>query len=151
MNGYDLLGKAMRGEIEEGQEFETTIWVGEVIYYKQFIKFDRQCFEWVKPFEGNTVTWTIERLNQKYDKVKDKPQLDEWEKETCKRLLTKGYKWITRDEDGQLFADIEKQIKDTDWGWWAGCEDKEFVKLFDGFNFITWADEEPTLIEWLLE
>ena len=68
------------------------------------------------------------------------------------RSMDKKYKWIARDEGGDLFIYCEKPIKkESFWvskmfiDWWGICM---FNHLF---LFIKWEDEEPYLIEDLLK
>ena len=98
--------------------------------------------------------WTFKYLKAEWEKVEPKHELDEWEKETCQRLLAKGYKWIARDEeeeneDAILCAYSKKPKKDTCYVGWGSCG--EYTEIFDGFDFVQWEDAEPTSMPWLLE
>ena len=149
MTGYELLGMAMRGEIEDGTMFARVEKISRYI-----IKFESSMFT---DGYNKAVTWSIYNLNAEWEltvEKKPKPQLDDWEKETCRRLLAKGYKWIARDScsiyNTELFAYDSKPFRDNDdvldvrWNY----DGNAFDVL--GFDFITWEDSEPTSIEWLL-
>lgn len=78
---------------------------------------------------------------------KEKPQLTEDEK-IILRNLSKKSKWIARSNFGIIWIFEDKPFK-AELGW-IGCVlfDLPFENLF---NFIKWEDEEPYLIEDLLE
>lgn len=58
------------------------------------------------------------------------------------------YSYITRERDGALFIYKDKPVKTT---YYWNCSDVNDFKYFnDLFPFIKWEDEEPTLIEKLL-
>ena len=142
MNGYELLGKMMNGEIEEGDRFAR---VEKVLRYT--IIYRGSMF--INDYDAKSTNWTIYNLTSKWERVEleePKPRLDDWEKETCKRLLAKGYKWIARDSCTCLFAySLKPDKRGSHWD-----DDNDSVIVFDGFDFITWEDKEPTSIEWLL-
>ena len=151
MNGYELLGKMMNGEIEEGDRFAR---VEKVLRYT--IIYRGSMF--INDYDAKSTNWTIYNLTSKWERVEleePKPRLDDWEKETCKRLLAKGYKWIVRDGDGALYSFKDIPYKNEEWSDWMNEENGEYngkgyIGVIDGFNFITWEDKEPTSIEWLL-
>ena len=139
MTGYELLGMAMRGEIKKMTEYKCD---------KTAILFDiiKERFVW-RGGVANFI-WTVDALNAEWEKVEPKPKLDDWEKETCRRLLAKGYKWICRDKEGMIYIYSYKPNRENNF--WKPSKFSKFIYIFDGFDFITWEDSEPTSIEWLL-
>ena len=79
---------------------------------------------------------------------KEKPKLTEDEKAIL-RNLPKDYKWIARDKCGTICAFIDKPHK-TGLGW-SGNFFGALVLFEHLFQFIKWEDDEPYLIEELLE
>lgn len=72
------------------------------------------------------------------------------EEKVILKNINKDYKWIARDVDGQLFVYSDKPIKLTNcWGRYR-YESSLYVysHLFTG---VKWEDEEPYLIEDLLQ
>ena len=140
MTGLELLGFLACGRLKERDSFvRLDEWKNMIITVRDgnFIDY------WDKQ-----MTWSEHNLNAEwevYEEEEPKPKLDDWEKETCKRLLAKGYKWITRDKDEGLFADEDKSTKAKALWLCMQC-----VEIIDGFDFIKWEDKEPTSIEWLL-
>ena len=75
------------------------------------------------------------------------------EKETLTELWNAGYKYIARDEGGNLFiyssSKIEKFMSE-----WCYNDDKgvhfSFAFFNNLFKMVKWEDEEPTLISDLL-
>ena len=135
MTGYELLGMAMRGEIEHGEKFKNS---GRS--YFDEIKWDGSLFEPPIPY---VMCWSLKDLNADWYKVEPKPILDDWEKETCERLLAKKYVRLLRQWDGVLCA---YDYFDED----PYTERHSFVTIFDGFDFIKSADTEYVDIDWLL-
>ena len=78
---------------------------------------------------------------------KEKPQLNEDEK-VILRSLPKEYKWIARDLSGMVYIFIERPEKGQ--AIWYGCG-QPMIPFYHLFQFIQWEDEEPYLIEELLE
>lgn len=59
------------------------------------------------------------------------------------RNLPEQYKWIARDEDGDVFVYIEKPAKNSE-GWVADMGDTKSITFFNHiFQSIQWSDEEP--------
>ena len=79
------------------------------------------------------------------------PKITEDEK-VILRNIYKEYKWITRDEEGDLAVHNVKPYKSPEF--WVSESDIawEYLVPFNNlFQFIKWEDEEPYLIEDLLE
>ena len=82
---------------------------------------------------------------------KETPKLNEDEK-VILRNLPKEYKWITRDEEGDLAVHNVKPYKSPEF--WVSESDIawEYLVPFNNlFQFIKWEDEEPYSIEDLLK
>ena len=79
---------------------------------------------------------------------KENPKLNEDEKAILKVLLNEKYKWIARDKNDWLYVYASKPKKGITIWENTGSPMMPFVHLF---NFIKWEDEEPYLIEALLE
>lgn len=80
---------------------------------------------------------------------KEKPTLTEAEKIILGNI-DKKYKYITRDEDNDLYIFVDKPIKDN-CGMWRGYSYKSINMFNSLFKFIEWTDDEPYLIEDLLK
>ena len=81
---------------------------------------------------------------------KEKPQFTEDEK-VILRNLPKEYKWIARDEEGDLAVHNVKPYKSPEF--WVSESDIawEYLVPFNNlFQFIKWEDDEPYSIEELL-
>ena len=78
---------------------------------------------------------------------KEEPKLNEYEKAIL-RDLPKEYKWIARDLSGMVYIFIERPEKGQ--AIWYGCG-QPMIPFYHLFQFIQWEDEEPYLIEELLE
>ena len=82
------------------------------------------------------------------DRGDSKPKLTEVEC-TILENIPKEYKYIARDEDGELYIDENKPSKDENGRWYGFGED---FRVFNHlFNFIKWEDSEPNKIEELLD
>lgn len=81
-------------------------------------------------------------------KRKEKPKLTEDERTILENIEEK-YKWIARDENGQLDVFGTKPYKDSDY--WVNDSGFCTTPFTDLFQFIKWEDEEPYLIEELLK
>ena len=90
----------------------------------------------------NCVACKIDWLN------KEKITLMEAERVILKNI-NKNYKWIARDEDGQLNIYYQEPIKREDY-WAEGIATTEFWAFEHLFQFITWEDEQAYNIEELL-
>lgn len=66
------------------------------------------------------------------------------------RNLDKKYKWIARDENGELYIYIGEPFKDYDL-WRNGVDSCYFLLFNHLFQFIKWEDKEPYNIEELLK
>lgn len=78
---------------------------------------------------------------------KEKPKLTEDEKAIL-RNSPKEYKWIARDLSGMVYIFIERPEKGQ--AIWYGCG-QPMIPFYHLFQFIKWEDDEPYLIEDLLE
>lgn len=83
------------------------------------------------------------------EKVERKrPVLTEDDITVLKALQIMGYHWIAEDKNGGIsFAYIEKPTKYYDDGVWSNSSS---YSVNYTFPFISWEDEEPTNIGWLL-
>ena len=79
---------------------------------------------------------------------KEAPKLNEDEKAILKVLLNEKYKWIARNKNDWLYVYASKPKKGITIWENTGSPMMPFVHLF---NFIKWEDNEPYLIEELLE
>jgi hypothetical protein len=85
-----------------------------------------------------------------YQKTKIKLTLHE---KCILETINKKYKWITRDEDDDLYIYTHQPIKkEIDWenSMTKASECCSLTIFNDLFNFIKWEDEEPYLIEDIL-
>ena len=64
-------------------------------------------------------------------------------------LKESGYLYIARDESSTIFA-YEKQPEKYE-RTWIPCGNRMFYIDAELFSFITWQDEEPTLIQDLMK
>lgn len=79
---------------------------------------------------------TLEQTNRQKIKRKDK--------RLAQKLSLKGYKYIARDSDGELFLFFYKPAKQEN-RWWTEAG-RAFYKNKKDFKFIKWEDKEPTFI-----
>ena len=64
------------------------------------------------------------------------------------RNIDKEYKWVARDEDGNVCIFIEKPLKkETIWDFVRGTDYIEFHCYNHLFQSILWEDEEPIYID----
>ena len=78
-------------------------------------------------------------------------QLTEEEREVLKEKYSDGYRFVARDEDGEVYAHSSKPVKGgLDWAG-EGCYDWISDYVYSDFKFIKWEDNEPYEIEKLLE
>lgn len=66
------------------------------------------------------------------------------------RNLDKGWKWIARDKNGELYVYTDKPYKD-EWIWKTGGEGSNLGIFKHLFKLIKWKDEEPYNIDELLK
>lgn len=78
-------------------------------------------------------------------------QLSVEERKVLNELLNDGYKFVARDEDGELYG-FKKEPEKEETIWYGGllfcCLD--FI-IDSSFGFVKWEDDEPYEIEKLLE
>ena len=79
------------------------------------------------------------------------PVLSVSEKFILKELFNAGYKYITRDKEGDLSIHQTKPTKEDDHYWFADFEDSYIVCFNHLFKFVEWNDDESWLIEDLLD
>lgn len=79
----------------------------------------------------------------------EKPKLTEDEK-VILRNIDKTFRWVARDEDGALFVYNGKPLKSDD-GEWNAVEYMSLCTFRGLFKFVTCYDDEPYLIENLLQ
>ena len=143
MTGLDIVTELAKGGLKEGESFvRLDEWRNMIITMKDGNLID--CW-------GQAMTWSVHNLNAEWEKVEPiepKPQLDDWEKETCKRLLAKGWKWLGRDKDGYVWGYEEIPYKGE--AMWIDYK-YDGIGVPDGFDFVKWEDSEPTSIEELLQ
>ncbi|HJI35514.1 MAG TPA: hypothetical protein OIL95_13805 [Coprobacillaceae bacterium] len=70
------------------------------------------------------------------------------EHEVLSYLANKQYLYIARDEDGDLFVYKEKPIKNLNY--WNADRCNQLIYFENKFNFIQWEDNEPVLIQNIL-
>ena len=127
----------------------------------QFLNLDHDGFLWIRNFDENLKD--IDDLNE-FDimKVYKDYTLKEllWERKETKltkdekvilRNIYKEYKWITRDEEGDLAVHNVKPYKSPEfWVSESNIAWEYLVPFNNLFQFIKWEDDEPYLIEDLL-
>lgn len=59
--------------------------------------------------------------------------------------LPKQYKYMTRNKSGEL--NVHKKLPEREGGIWWSNSYMSSTDLNEGFDSISWEDEEPTLIE----
>ena len=65
--------------------------------------------------------------------------------------IDKEYKWIARDNNGELYVYINEPYKLSSGKWGKDYDFKSFILFKHLFKFITWEDDRPTNIQELLE
>lgn len=97
------------------------------------------------------ITTMLNEENLKLLWERKKIKLTEREIEVLKALKTLGYGWISRDDNGCLYANVYKPIKGE--GTWnlGGDYMYPFKDSQTLFQFIAWEDKEPTNTNDLLE
>lgn len=87
-------------------------------------------------------------LDKEYTIIKQ-PILTEDEK-VILRNLPKEYKWIVRDDNGDLFVSYVKPKKyEMQWGWTGVDEVESLSAFYKLFSFIKWEDEPMEISELL--
>ena len=128
----------------------------------KFLNLDDDGFLWICDFDKNLkhiydlYEFDIMKVYKDYTLTellwerKEKPQFTEDEK-VILRNLPKEYKWIARDEEGDLAVHNVKPYKSPEF--WVSESDIawEYLVPFNNlFQFIKWEDDEPYSIEELL-
>ena len=126
----------------------------------KFLNLDYDGFLWIRNFDENLKCFDdlneldIMKVYKDYTckeliwERKEAPKLNEDEKAILKVLLNEKYKWIARDKNDWLYVYASKPKKGITIWENTGSPMMPFVHLF---QFIKWEDEEPYLIEDLLE
>lgn len=78
------------------------------------------------------------------------PALSLSERFILKELFNAGYRYITRNSDGDLSIHETKPRKDDDY-WYANLDDSCIFCLNHLFKFVEWNDDEPWPIESLID
>ena len=124
----------------------------------EFLNLDFDGFLWIRNFDenlkdiGDLNEFDIMKVYKDYTLTellweRKDPKITEDEKVILRNLPEK-YKWIARDKDGLIFLYAKKPSKcEYSWG---GCK-YILLPLEHLFQFIQWEDDEPYLIEELLE
>ena len=132
--------------VEEGEEFklENTNYDDRVIFKIE----DDVLFN---GFSGEGLTKSLITLNDisKVTVIKLPKKKQFTDNELCiLRNIDKKYKWIARDEDGNVCIFIEKPLKkETVWDFVRGTDYIEFHCYNHLFQSILWEDEEPIYID----
>ena len=84
-----------------------------------------------------------------YEEYKESIKLSRLEYELLKYYIEHGYQYIARDNDKALFAYDTKPRK-IPCQWWA-TEKIKGIYFDECFKFVKWEDEEPTLIQDILD
>lgn len=76
--------------------------------------------------------------------------------QTAKNLLKEGFKWIARDNDGDVYAYTDKPRKNRYWGphadtWQCDASNGSYLFICTGdvliFQSVTCEDKDPTILE----
>ena len=84
-------------------------------------------------------------------------KLKQAEKELLTTYQKRGYLYIARDSDEEIWVFKSKPVKSEEFGVWVEntdgniIDDYAWLKNHHQLNIVTWEDEEPTLIANLLE
>lgn len=97
----------------------------------------------------NEISECLEQMKNDNPEHKEKITLSEAERIILENI-DKEYKWIARDEGGDLYIYVEKPIRRSS-NWGDGIRESEFLCYGHLFQFITWEDSEPYNIEELLK
>ena len=155
-----------KSDLKYGNVVETREGIKYLYHCKnsdKFLNLDDDGFLWIRDFDENLNIidcdneLDIMKVYKDYTckellwERKEEPKLTEDEK-VILRNLPKEYKWITRDEEGDLAVHNVKPYKSPEF--WVSKSDiaREYLVPFNNlFRFIKWEDDEPYSIEELLE
>ena len=84
-----------------------------------------------------------------YEEYKESIKLSRLEYELLKYYIEHGYQYIARDNDKVLFAYDTQPCKIQ--SHWEATENIKGIYFDECFKFIKWEDEEPTLIQDILD
>ena len=83
-----------------------------------------------------------------WKELKERYEITALEKEILKHAKAKGFNYIARDKDKEIFVYGSTPKKhDNYWGDGSIFEDGDFNFFNDLFQFVKWEDEEPTKID----
>ena len=154
-----------KSDLKYGNVVETREGIKYLYHCKnndKFLNLDDDGFLWICDFDENLNIIDCDNeldIMKVYKDYTCKELL--WERKEAKltkdekvilRNIYKEYKWITRDEEGDLAVHNVKPYKSPEF--WVSESDIawEYLVPFNNlFQFIKWEDEEPYLIENLLE
>ena len=151
-----------KSDLEYGNVVETREGIKYLYHCKnseQFLNLDYNGFLWIRDFDKNLKSsdglnaFDIMKVYKDYTckellwERKETPKLTDDEK-VIFRNLSEEYKWIVRDKNGLIYLFTNKPFKDLNRWMGYGPLMCPFKHLF---KFIKWEDEEPYLIEELLE
>lgn len=88
-------------------------------------------------------------LISEVEPLNSKISLSKLEFELLKYYIKHGYQYITRDSNGALFASDTKPYKGQKQ--WEQTKEIKGINFRDLFSFVKWEDEEPTLIQDILD
>ena len=152
-----------KSDLKYGNVVETREGIKYLYHCKnsdKFLNLDYDGFLWIRNFDENLNIidcdngLDIMKVYNDYTckellwERKEAPKLNEDEKAILKVLLNEKYKWIARDKNDWLYVYASKPKKGITIWENTGSPMMPFVHLF---NFIKWEDNEPYLIEELLE
>ena len=155
-----------KSDLKYGNVVETREGIKYLYHCKnsdKFLNLDYDGFLWIRNFDENLNIidcdngLDIMKVYKDYTckeliwerKEKTKPTEDE---KVILKNISKHYKWIARDEEGDLAVHNVKPYKSPEF--WVSKSDIawEYLVPFNNlFKFITWEEEEPYLIEDLLK
>lgn len=93
---------------------------------------------------------TSDRVDWLLSEYKETVKLSRLEYEILKFAINKNYEYIARDYDRQLYVFMEKPNKGE--SFWKTDGYYSLLEMFSVlFQFVKWEDEEPTLINDVLE
>ena len=78
------------------------------------------------------------------------PALSVSERFILKELFNSGHKYITRDNEGDLIIHKTKPKKEGNY-WFADSDDSYIMCFNHLFKFVEWNDDDPWLIEGLVD
>ena len=86
-------------------------------------------------------------IENPYPEEDEPPELTEEEHDTAADLYDRDFEWLARDKDGKLYAFRDKPEKEG--AYWNSFANKA-EPIDEGFDFVSFEDEEPWSIVYLL-